>query len=262
MIRVLPLLALVALLAAGSFALGSGIEVDLANRFAAFSRAHPLGTDHLGRDVAERIVAGGAPALTVVALASVLAFVGGLGWASLILLLPRPLGAAAERIAEFVLAVPSLVVGIAVAAVLGLAPVSAALALGLSSTAATALLACELLRTAQRASHVRAAEALGGSATWVLRNHVVPHVAPTLLVAQSYNAARVLLAWSALTFLGVGADTGRADWGSMVWEYRLFLFDHPGLVLAPIAAIFLLAWALARLGDPMLPPDSPSTRHA
>jgi len=113
-----------------------------------------------------------------------------------------------------------------------------------------ALIAAELLRGARAASHVRAAHALGGSALWVLRRHVLPQAAPALLVWQTYHAARLLLAWSALTFLGLGADTSRSDWGAMVWEYRLFLFDHPRLVLAPMAAIFVLAWALARIGDP------------
>ncbi len=56
MIRALPLLLLAAMLIAGSLAAGPGIDIDLANRFAAASRAHPLGTDHLGRDVAERVL--------------------------------------------------------------------------------------------------------------------------------------------------------------------------------------------------------------
>ena len=47
-----------------------------------------------------------------------------------------------------------------------------------------------------------------------------------------------------------------------MWEYRLVLFNRPALVLAPIAAIFLRAWALARLGDLLLPPDAPPSRHA
>lgn len=224
--------------------------IDLAHRFAAPSPAHPLGTDQLGRDLLARLLAGAAPALGVVVLASAVALVGGLGWATAILASPSALGTIAERLADLALAVPMLVVGIVVAAVAGLTPLSAALALGLSSTAANALIACELLRNARAASHVRAAQALGGPALWILRRHVLPLAAPALLVWQTYHGARLLLAWSSLSFLGLGADTSRPDWGAMIWEYRLFLFDHPRLVLAPMAAIFVLAWALARIGDP------------
>lgn len=229
---------------------GEGGTIDLAQRFAAPSFTHPLGTDQLGRDLLRRLAAGAAPALAVVLMASAVALLGGIAWAAAILTAPGALGGLAERAADLALAVPTLIVGIAVAAVTGLSPVAIALALGLSSTAANALIAAELLRTARGASHVRAAQALGGSALWVLRHHVLPQAAPALLIWQTYHAGRLLLAWSALSFLGLGADTSRADWGAMVWEYRLFLLDHPRLVLAPMVAIFGLAWALARIGDP------------
>ena len=245
----LALLALAALAAACCGGTGSG-TIDLTERFAAPSWSHPLGTDQLGRDLLERLAEGAAPALAVVLTASAVALAGGLLWAVAILAAPGALGAVAERVADLALAVPTLIVGIVVAAVTGLSPVSIALALGLSSTAANALIAAELLRTARGASHVRAAQALGGGALWVLRRHVLPQAASSLVIWQTYHAGRLLLAWSALSFLGLGADTSRADWGAMVWEYRLFLLDHPRLVLAPMAAIFGVAWALARIGDP------------
>lgn len=229
---------------------GESSTIDLAQRFAAPSISHPLGTDQLGRNLLRRLAEGAGPALAVVLLASAVALLGGLAWATAILVAPGALGGLAERTADLALSVPPLIVGIVVAAIVGLSPVAIALALGISSTAANALIAAEFLRTARGASHVRAARALGGSVLWVLRHHVLPQAAPALLIWQTYHAGRLLLAWSALSFLGLGADTSRADWGAMVWEYRLFLFDHPQLALAPMAAIFGLAWALARMGDP------------
>lgn len=244
-------LVLLALAALGAACCSGSGAIDLAQRFATPSWSHPLGTDQLGRDLLERLAEGAGPALAVVLIASMVALLGGLLWATAILAAPGALGAVAERTADLALAVPTLIVGIVVAAVTGLSPVSIALALGVSSTAANALITAELLRTARAASHVRAAQALGGSALWVLRHHMLPQAAPSLVIWHTYHAGRLLLAWSALSFLGLGADTSRADWGAMVWEYRLFLFDHPRLVLAPMAAIFGLAWALARIGDPV-----------
>jgi peptide/nickel transport system permease protein len=165
-------------------------------------------------------------------------------------LAPRPAATIVRRACDLILAVPTLIAALALSALLGATPTVIALALSLGGIAATAHVADTLFAAAAAQPHVRAAQALGASPCHVLRRHVLPEVAPALILLQGYHAARVLLSWSALTFLGLGGDTSRPDWGGMVWEYRLFLFDHPHLPLLPAAAIGVLAWTLARIGDP------------
>lgn len=245
-----PLLLLVGLLlAVGPFA-GDPDAVDIASRFAAPCALHPLGTDQLGRDLAARLITGAYSGLAIVALTGALSLLVGIGLGTTMRLAPIPLAAILRRAADLILAVPTLVVALAFSAILGATPVVIGIALSLGGIAATAHVTETLLVAASMQSHVMAAEALGGTPWHILRRHLLPEVAPALLLLQSYHAARALLSWSALTFLGFGGDTSRPDWGGMVWEYRLFLFDHPSLPLIPAFTIGILAWAAACIGEP------------
>jgi len=263
--RLAPIGALaLGLLAFGHFAAGDIDAVDLTHRLAAPSADHPLGTDHLGRDLLARLAAGGSSAFLVVLTTLSVSLVGGIALAFLAATGPRPVGAAVRRACDLALAVPGLVVALIVTAAFGLTPLSAALALALGATAGVAHLALGLFAMAAASGPVAAAVALGGSPLHVWRRHVLPAAWPGLALAHSYEAARILLSWSALTFLGLGADSSRPDWGAMVFEYRLFLFDAPHLVLLPVAAIGVVALAFAFAGDPSdtLLTDAPSRDRA
>ncbi len=244
---VVLLLALLLLIGAGG---RDPDSVDMAHRFAAVSLAHPFGTDHLGRDMLARLLAGGRNAVLVVTLTATLGLTAGVGLGAAMSLTPPWLSGLLHRLTDLVLTVPSLVTALVATALFGLSPLSTGLALALTAIAATAQVSFSLISALHAAPHVRAAEALGGTGWHITARHILPDIAPSLLVLQCYHAARTLLAWSGLTFLGLGGDTSRPDWGSMVWDYRLFLFDHASLPLMPAAAIGLLAFALSRLGDP------------
>jgi ABC-type dipeptide/oligopeptide/nickel transport system permease subunit len=248
--RAAPLVLLAALILVAALTAGDADAVDLAVRLAGPSLAHPFGTDHLGRDLAARLASGAFAALAVVALTTTIGLVAGAALGAAMALAPQPLDLALRRLADLMLVVPALIAALAAAAILGATPATIALALSLAGIAATAHLADGLAAAARAAPHVRAARALGGTPFHILSRHILPDVLPALVLVQGYHAARVLLAWSALTFLGLGGDTSRPDWGAMVWEYRLFLFDHPRLPLLPAAAIGVLAYAFARIGDP------------
>lgn len=248
--RVLPFVVFAGLVLALMPGAADPDAIDLAARFAPVSATHPLGTDQLGRDLAARLVAGAGTGLAVVALTTVLGLVAGGTLGAAMRLVPRPAATTLRRACDLILAVPTLIAALALSALLGATPTVIALALSLGGLAATAHVADTLFAAAASQPHVRAAQALGAAPGHVLRRHILPEVAPALILLQGYHAARVLLSWSALTFLGLGGDTSRPDWGGMVWEYRLFLFDHPHLPLLPAAAIGVLAWTLARIGDP------------
>jgi peptide/nickel transport system permease protein len=251
--RFAPLAVLVAILFVAGLVLNPDpVTVDFSRRFAPPSQELWLGADQLGRDLLARIIMGGVSAILIVALASCLSLALGLTLALAMLVAPRPVSRILERLSDFALAMPSLLVAVVLAAIVGLSGPAAALALGLGATAGVALFARGLLADALKASHVRAAEALGAGRLAVLSRHVVPHVVPTLLLSQSQDAAKMILAYAALTFLGLGADTSRPDWGAMIWEYRLFVFDVPRLIALPCMAIALTAWCFARVGDPVL----------
>lgn len=248
--RAVPLLSLCALIFVASGFAGDPDGIDLAQRLAGPAFDHPLGTDHLGRDVAARLLAGGRDGLAMVLASTALALVGGCALGGAMLLAPRFLATNLQALANLALAVPTLVAALVLSAALGTQPWVLCFALALNGAAGTAHVMRTLVMAHWGTPHVRAAYALGGSDWHILRRHVWPAVAPSLVLLQGYHAGRILLSWSALTFLGLGGDTSKPNWGGMIWEYRMSLFEHPALPLLPAGAIGLLALALAISADP------------
>jgi len=97
---------------------------------------------------------------------------------------------------------------------------------------------------------VRAAEALGASPVRIACVHVLPNCAAAMRTYLASDAGRNVMHYAALAFLGLGADVSNADWGAMLYEYRMFIFDRPELMLWPGLAITLTALALNVLIEP------------
>ncbi len=240
--------------------------VDVLNRHAPPSLAHWLGTDHLGRDVASRLMAG--MGRTFLALGIVASMCVGLG-------LAVGLGAASSsgfvracllRLAEFASVVPSLILAVAIVALFGFDSVTAGIALGLGAWGPYALLADGLARRALAEPYVQAARALGAGRGRILVRHVLPAILDTHLAYLGAKLGRVVIAYAALAFLGLGVDAGRPDWGAMLFEYRLFMFDHPGLMLWPgfaiVASCAALRAGLGKDNGARVPANSGETQAA
>lgn len=206
------------------------------------SWSHPLGTDHLGRDLAARVLAGGRP--TIEALAAALAVVGCVGLPLGLLGATRH-GAPARFAMGLLLALPGLLLAIIAAGVAGgLSPWLAGIALGLPAAGQAGLLTAELGARTLAEPHARAAVALGAGFVRVLRRHVVPALREPMLDWAAARLPRLGLGYAGFVFLGLGADLGRADWGVMVWEYRTYALDAPWLLAAPALGMAGLALAL------------------
>ncbi len=218
--------------------------IDLDRVLAPVSGAHWLGTDHLGRDLASRLLAGAAPSLLAVVVALLATLGIGIGIGSVIALGGTAMRQAARRMAELALAVPTLVVALTIAAVVGAGPVTAALALAVTAWAPYALVVAGLVERLTAEPYWRAAEALGVTRAAGMRRHLLPNLAAPLGALAGADAGRAVVLVASLGFLGLAGDTGRPEWGAMIHEYRLFLFDTPRLVLAPVGAIVLLSLAL------------------
>lgn len=219
-------------------------RIALANRHAAPSLVHPLGTDHLGRDVLSRILLGGWRTLLVLACVGVVALCLGLT-VGLIAALAGPTGEAVLlQLTDFCLIVPPLVLALALSALCGFSPITAGLALGLGSWGYYALFVHSLARSVLAEPYVLAARALGLTQPQIAARHVVPNVLPLVLVYLASDAGRHIVHYAALAFLGLGADTSRPDWGAMVFEYRVFMFEHVALLLWPGFAIVVTVLTL------------------
>ncbi len=245
-------LALLGALALASL-LGPGApgQIDLDAVLLGPSLSHPLGTDHLGRDLAARVIAGSGPAV-----AAVLAALGGvvslglLGGAALSLG-PAPVRSLVAGVADLVLAIPTLVVALILSAIMGGGALTVGLALALTAWAPYALTIAALSDRIRSEQFWLAARALGVPPAGGFMRHILPTLAAPLGALLGADAGRAVILAASLGFLGLGVDTGRPDWGAMIHEYRMFLFEAPRLLLVPMAVIGLLSLALHLVFDPV-----------
>ncbi|WP_193743593.1 ABC transporter permease [Tateyamaria sp. ANG-S1] len=224
-------------------------SIDLANRLAKPSVGAPLGTDHLGRDLATRVVLGIVPSLTAIAMV----LVGGIGIGvtagGVIALGPPALRGAVAWLAETVLAVPTLVTALVLSAIFGAGVWTVAMALIVTSWAPYALTIAALFDRIRGETYWRASEALGTTLPAALWRHMLPNAWPAIGALAGADAGRAVILVASLGFIGLSADTGRPEWGAMIYEYRVFLFTEPRLVLAPVIACALVTTLLHLLFD-------------
>ncbi len=208
-----------------------------------------FGTDENGRDVLSRVLWG--------ARASLMAGIIAVGGAVLI---GVPIGLIAglaggwidaiiSRIADAMLAVPFLILAIALAAFLGPALENAMLAIAISASPVFVRLARGMAQDAASADWAEAARAMGNPPWRIALRHVLPNIAPPLLVQATLSIAEAIIAEASLSFLGLGQQPPSPSWGSMLNSAQRFIETAPWLAIFPGLAIFLLVLALNLVGD-------------
>ncbi|WOF23194.1 ABC transporter permease [Microbacterium betulae] len=208
---------------------------------------HPLGTDQLGRDLYTRVVHGAGLTLSAASLAvavglvagSVLGLVAGFvgGW----------LDSLVMRVADVLLAIPSLLLSLAIITALGFGTVNVAIAVGIGSIASVArIMRSEVLRV-RSSVYVEAARAAGNTWLRVLARHVLPNSTGPVIVLAVLELGGAILAVSALSFLGYGAQPPDPEWGALVAGGRDFLRGAWWLTTLPGVAIALTVLAANRL---------------
>ncbi len=208
-----------------------------------------LGYDDLGRPVWDRLVFGARTsflvALWVVALSLVVgtvigalsAYVG--GWFDLVVV----------RLIDVFLAVPGILLAIALAGILGPGIENVVLALSAVGWVGYARLARAQVLSLKHRDHVMAAQALGAGTPRIIGRHLLPLIAAPLIVEATFGVAGVVIAEASLSFLGLGVQPPEASWGSMIRDGTRYMLVAPHLVLAPGLAIAAVVLAVNLLGD-------------
>lgn len=222
---------------------------DVLNRYASPSSQHLLGTDHLGRDELARILYGArvsllsaiAVGVTVVVIGVIVGTIAGLagGFVDGLLM----------RMVDVLLAFPSLLLALAVTGILGPGLIHLLIAMTAVWWVEYARLVRGLVLSVKERPFVESARALGLPPRLVARRHVIPNMISPVIVLGTLQTGRLLLALSALSFLGLGVQPPTAEWGAMLNEGKDYLASAPQLMLYPGIAITVTALGFILVGD-------------
>jgi ABC-type dipeptide/oligopeptide/nickel transport system permease subunit len=213
------------------------------------SFAHPLGADHLGRDIATRLLYGARFSLLISVLAT------GLG-----LFIGVPLGAISgyygrwvdlliQRLVDILLALPGILPALVLGAILGPGLLNVIVAIGVGITPLFIRLVRGSVLSIRAQPYVEAAHALGIPDRQIIRRHVLANALVPIIVQATLMLAATIPAAAGLGFLGLGVEATIPEWGAMLGEGRQYIFSAPHIALAPGLTIFVTALAFNMLGD-------------
>ena len=234
---------------AGALSPHDPLQVDVANRLQPASTEFLLGTDSLGRCVLSRLLLGARNSLlsaavvllTTVSVGTVVGLFAGFFGGRCDYLV--------QRLLEGVMAFPGLILALAIAGVLGPSLENAVLALCLVHWVGYARIVRNMTLSLRERTYVQASRIAGASSLDLLRRHILPEVAPAVLVVATLDYGRIIISIAGLSFLGLGAQPPAPEWGAMLSEGKSYMQVAPQLILWPGAMIAGIVLALQLLSE-------------
>ena len=224
-------------------------NVDIAQKLRSPSWLHWFGTDHLGRDIVSLILAGSQNSILVGVIAVGIGLVAGVTLGLLAAAQKGWVEEAIMRLADFTFAFPALLTAIMLTSLLGPGITNAIVAIGIFNIPVFA----RITRASANAIHARdfiaAARVAGRGGMAISFQHVLPNIAPALIVQATIQFATAILAEAALSYLGLGTQPPDASWGRMLNDAQILMFQAPMLAIYPGLAIALSVLGLNLLGD-------------
>ncbi|MDQ0484079.1 nickel transporter permease [Guptibacillus hwajinpoensis] len=224
-------------------------EQKLSERLQAPSASHWFGTDDFGRDVLSRIIYGARISLWV----GFFAVLGSAAVGSLLGLVAGYYGRLVDtiisRIFDIMLAFPSILLAIAVVAVLGPSLRNALIAIAIINIPNFGRLVRSRVLSVKQEEYVMAARAVGMKDSRIIFHHVLPNSLAPIIVQGTLAIATAILEAAALSFLGLGAQAPQPEWGKMLADSRSYIIQAPWTVFFPGLAIMLTVLGFNLLGD-------------
>ena len=220
---------------------------------------HLLGTDELGRDLLSRLIFGARLTLGIAGGAVLVAALPGLAMGLLAAFYPQPLGLVILRGADVLLALPSVLLAIAVAAVLGPGLFNTVMAVAIASLPSYVRLVRASALGELTRPYVLASRAFGAGALRLMFITVLPNCLGPVVVAATLDFSSAILTVAGLGFLGLGAQPPAPEWGTMLSGARDFIGRANWVVMAPGGAILVTVMCVNVVGDALRDALDPRT---
>lgn len=200
---------------------------------------HPLGTDDLGRDLLSRIIYGARVSIVVGLLAVVVRMVAGVVIGLIAGYFGGPVRSIVLRLGDVQMALPSLVLALGIIAAIGPGFTNVVLVLGITGWILYTRLVVGQVLLIRNLDYVSGARLLGASHTRVLRKHVLPNIAPSIIVYASLDVGMMMYMEASLSFIGLGVQPPTPSWGGMTSAGEAFLANQWWIATFPGAALLI-----------------------
>ena len=225
------------------------VQMDIPNRLTEPGFEHALGSDHYGRDIFSRLLAGAHLSLLIGLVSVSLAVSSGLllglpagyfgGWVDMLVM----------RLMDLMLSFPSVLLALGIVAIAGPSLFNVMLAVGIASVPSYTRLVRASVLGIRGLPYIEAARALGSAPLRIITRHVIPNILAPLIVLATLGTAGAILTGAALSFLGLGAQPPIPEWGAMLSEARNYMRLGWWLTVFPGLAIAITVLSLNQLGD-------------
>jgi peptide/nickel transport system permease protein len=225
------------------------LETNLRHRLQPPSKVHLLGTDSFGRDILSRIIYGARPSLLIGVNAVIFALLLGSAIGIVAGYFGGNYGYLLMRIVEILMCFPSILIAIAIVAVLEPGVMQLIIAIAVANVPSFARLAFASTLTIREREFVLAAEASGSSRLRIMVKHVLPNIISPLLVMGTLQLGSAIVTEAGLSFLGIGIQPPTPTWGLMLNEGKPYLRDAPWITISAGGAILLTVLGFNLVGD-------------
>lgn len=213
------------------------------------SLQHLFGTDYLGRDIFSRIVGGAQVSMTAMAIVLIAALIIGVVLGSLAGYIGGTVELVLISIIDIILALPSLVIALALIGIMGTGYWSMIFALTMAWWANYARMSRAVVKSELQQPYIEAVRIMGANHLWIFVRHILPHVLALVVVYASADAGALVLSIATLSFLGLGVAPPTPEWGQMLVDGMGYIEEYPSLVIIPGLALTFVVVSFNLLGE-------------
>ena len=210
---------------------------------------HPMGTDHLGRDVMARLLYGGRWSISIAMAAVIFSSIVGILYGAIATYIGGKVEDIMMRIMEAIMMIPGMLLVIVLVGVLGISTINLIVAMSIGGIPYLARLVRSVIMPIRDTEYVEAARIIGASDARILFTHILPNCLSPLIVNITMRVSLMIVNVSTYSFIGLGVPQPIPEWGTMLSEARPYMTVRPDLIFYPGIMILIFSLMFSLLGD-------------